>query len=433
MDSNSLTQIYIDPSQLIVTNKGIVRAEFLSPEMLLKSTSGLQRIIEVNKLEKVCKKILFANGTSSILELNSFLVDETGNPIRVGQIKKEDIAQFCFFNFFPEKENFVSIGWVDKKMAVPIRIPKEMNEDFAYWLGIVAARGKTGTGQRSLLIEIKKDNNLEKVFGALTKKIFNLTVDKREYSDKEKRIFLRINSSNLVQYVQKFLGRNLNFKKPPVAISESSVVVQLAFIRGLSLKGFIDKNQVVIFSGTSKYLSDFITTALTSIGYGIHRRELQSYNKTVYVIHIQYWHPHSLPLFIDFFDIKQTQNSKQQYLKLSVLEEISNKYQQPLDDVVVSYGKCNYYVEAHSWISLLGKKESKEHRIGTKHPGYKSIAKAKEMGARSIKASSLQDSRVFEQIVHIVEVKDVEIIKKEMIEITLSNNSGIILDGLIVL
>lgn len=431
MDSNSLTQISIDPSQLLVTNGGIVRAEFISPEMLLKSTAGLQRILEVNKVEKVCKKIYFTNGSYVIVDLKSSLVDVSGQAVSVSQVKKEDFIQFCFFNFFPEKNKYVAIDWEDKKMAIPIRIPKEMNEDFSYWLGIVAARGKTGTGQRSVLIEIHKENNLEEVFSSLTKKLFNLTVDKREY--KGGRIFLRINSSNLVQYIQKFLGRRLNFKKPPVAILESSVVVQLAFIRGLAIKGFIDKNQIVIFSGTSKYLADFITTVLTSVGYGIHRRELKSNNKIVYVLHVQYWHPQSLPLFIDFFDVKQVQNYKQQYLKISVLEEISKIYQMPLDEVVVAYGKCNYFVEASSWISLLGKKEDKEFRIGVKHPGYKSIAKAKENSALIIKASSVQDSRVFEQIVHLLEVKNVEIVKKEMIEITITNKDGLIVDGLIVL
>lgn len=464
----------IDPAQLVSTSLGLIRAERIQPDLLIKNLSGVQKIIEVNKVERLVKAVTFKNGWTAFLDLKANLQSPEGL-IPVAQVKEDTLINFCFFNYF-NIEKDTTINWTDKKMAIPIKIPKALTLDFAYWIGIVTAQSKSSINHRHIQIELRKEGPLKEIFTALTRKIFNLTVDEVTEGNRK---FLQINSSNLVKFLQHNIGRRLMmFRKVPVFIQEADISYQMAYIRGLSLKGHLDGTKYVIYSGSSKSISAFVASFLTSIGYGSYRKVKTVGKAKVYVVYISYCHQASVRIDSEFvkgyhpvdLNLDFNPEFKQSYLiplqnLLTQLDESKDKIKNLKSEL---QWKVNLLKEEQKGDLIKLKKDLKQikkvnsqdydqklqafsleclnqvavlknpyetliyNHKKTKTLGYKSIMKAKARGQKYILADSTSEALSLDNIEYLVRVKEVKVLKKEMIEIVTSSDSGIILDGLII-
>lgn len=464
----------IDPTQLVSTSQGLIRSERIQPEALIKNLSGVQKVLEINKVERLVKQITFKNGWTTFLDLKTNVQTPEGL-ISVAQVKEGSLLNFCFFNYFNSEKDTL-INWTDRKMAVPIRIPKVLTPDFAYWIGIVTAQSKSSINHRHIQIEIKKEGPLKEIFTSLTKKLFNLTVDEVNEGNRK---FLQINSSNLVKFLQHNVGRRLMvFRKVPIFIQEADILCQMAYVRGLSLKGHVDGTKYVVYAGSSKSISEFVASFLISIGYGVYRKIKNLGNKKVYVIMISYCHKDSVRIDSEFIKGPYPINEQ-----LESNPEFKQNYMIPINSFLSTIDSSKVKIlelkEELSWKLNLLKEEQKIEKIRTKRelkklrrenvqeftlkineltlqhkeqkgflinsykemidklkrtnfPGYKSLMKAKERKQNFILADSINDPLFLDSIEYLVKVKEVKILKKEMIELVVSADAGMFVDGLII-
>lgn len=403
---------YVDPAQLVNTHQGFFRAERLRPNVIIKSLQGIQKVIEVNKVERLVKQITFKNGWTTFIDLkNNVQTDQ--DLVTAAQVRDGEILKFCFFNYFaPERD--MEIEWTDKKMSVPIRIPKKLSADFAYWLGIVAAQSKSGSGQKKIWVELRKDNNLKAVFTALTKRIFNLTVDEVESGGRK---FLQINSSNLVQFLHHSIGRKLAFRKVPLFIQEAPPEMQLNFIRGLSIKGHIDEKKFIVYSGSSKPIADFVASTLLSLGFGIYRKVKKNGPKRVFNVIIQYSHPHAENFYSDF--LKQDINHNYD-VSIDILKDLALPSFHP---AYKAYRRAvqrkQRVISAQALLNVIP--EPSGEKTKTQQKQYDRLKLANDQ----------LEILMNESFEYFVEVKEVKILKKDMMELVVSSEDGLIIDGLI--
>lgn len=143
--------------------------------------------------------------------------------------------------------------------AKDIKFPTAMSESLALWLGMLAADGSSTESSGAVVLTCANDE-VEKLFSSLTYKLFgqltSVEYDRRTDTTRA----CKLTSRNLVRFVQSLIGKGCRDKHIPEQILNGSVAEQKAFLRGLTLDGYVAKrshrNELVIYEGYSEILCD---------------------------------------------------------------------------------------------------------------------------------------------------------------------------------
>lgn len=129
-----------------------------------------------------------------------------------------------------------------------------MSEDLALFLGMLAADGSTVEATGFVGIATK-DPDVERVFQEVAGRLFGVepkcTVDKRTGVRN-----LYLTSRRLVRFVEALIGKGAAQKRVPSQILQGSPGEKLAFLRGLTLDGYVHANMgLVVYEGRSQRLA----------------------------------------------------------------------------------------------------------------------------------------------------------------------------------
>lgn len=384
---------YINSVAFVSTNKGLIRAETLYPGLLIKGyNNSVQMIEDVQREEVIVKEIILENGNHVVLwNKNKCELLDGIEPI--SKVVANSLIQHTFFNYFGIQKN-KSILWdnINKGKSLNLKVPTEMTDDFALWLGCLTVQSKISAKSGTIELEISKlPNSFINMFIDLTKRIFDLTP--KVLVTKDKRKFIQIISKNLVRFLHTSIGKVGFVKKIPGIIQESAFSHQLKYFEGLSLKSFYDKKRLVFFSGLSKNLADYISTFLINIGYHVSvKKNLSGNKKNVYYVYINNKHKRAVKIKLlllgDF-------NIKSKYLVK--IPELPN-----------------------------------EINISIKNSSYKTFKNILKNKTKTCSNQVLENLGIeYNSDYYYVKVKSVRILKKEMIKVLLANNSTVIVDGII--
>ncbi|BDG27113.1 hypothetical protein TthSNM66_17490 [Thermus thermophilus] len=133
-------------------------------------------------------------------------------------------------------------------------LPERMSEDLALFLGMLAADGSTVEATGFVGIATK-DPDVERVFQEMVGRLFGVepkcTVDKRTGVRN-----LYLTSRRLVRFVEALIGKGAAQKRVPSQILQGSPGEKLAFLRGLTLDGYVHANMgLVVYEGRSQRLA----------------------------------------------------------------------------------------------------------------------------------------------------------------------------------
>lgn len=384
---------YLNTLQFISTNKGIIRADKLVAGMIVKGSGDkIQKIESIEHDEVVLKEILFDNGQTALL-YNKAYCETIDGQIQVSQIREGNFIKNEFFNYFGVQKT-KQINWDDDfyGKSLQLKIPKEMTKKFAMWLGIVIVASKISEKSASIEIDISKyPKKIEDLVVKLTKDIFDLTPNVLKLKDGRRNV--QISSRNLVKFIHSVVGKVGFVKKAPAIIQESSIEHQLYFMHGLSLKSFYDKKRLVIYSGLSKYLADYVAYFFKSLGYQISMKKNVSGNKkNVYYVYINSKHKKAI---------------KFQTILLGSI---------PL--------KANYIVKVPEGIEIKN--------ISKYNPSYRTIKGILEKNIKVCAYKILQNIEMDNSIDgYFLKVKSVKVLKKECVKILLSSNTELIVNNIL--
>lgn len=272
--------IKVAAGSLINTDVGILRAERILPRTFLPAPDGsLQRIREnTSKKEETAYKLTLKNGNSITLGEGTTVRTLNGWK-RVDRLTTDDFVLHKLVSVL-DREGGKEINWksVYNSVAIPIQIPKRMSEDFALWLGMLCSRGRYSAGGG---VGITTGNEeIGKIFDDLTLKLFEIPMDVVIGSKVPgANPYYHTFSENLGRFLRRFLGPINQTRRPPQQILEGSLNEQIAFIKGLSLDGFIDKKYLSYCYGISKPLAQFTALILRSMGYLVHESQTRTGTK----------------------------------------------------------------------------------------------------------------------------------------------------------
>jgi ribonucleoside-diphosphate reductase alpha chain len=141
-----------------------------------------------------------------------------------------------------------------KTNARDLPLPEKMSEDLALFLGMLAADGSTAEATGFVGIATKSPE-VERTFCQIVEKLFGVkpkrTVDKRTGV---KNLFLT--SRRLVRFVERLIGKGAAQKRVPQQILQGSPEEKLAFLRGLTLDGYVHPIMgLVVYEGKSQRLA----------------------------------------------------------------------------------------------------------------------------------------------------------------------------------
>lgn len=131
-------------------------------------------------------------------------------------------------------------GLSSRTNARNLPLPERMSEDLALFLGMLAADGSTVEATGFVGIATK-DPDVERVFQEVAGRLFGVepkcTVDKRTGVRN-----LYLTSRRLVRFVEALIGKGAAQKRVPPQILQGSPGEKLAFLRGLTLDGYVHAN-----------------------------------------------------------------------------------------------------------------------------------------------------------------------------------------------
>lgn len=384
---------YIDPLSFISTNKGLIRSEKINPGLLLKTTNNSVQLVEdVSREEVVVKEIIFENGTKMFL-WNKSSCELIDGIEPVSKIISGSLVQHSFYNYFGVQKA-KNIAWdnINKGKSLNIKVPSEMTDEFALWLGCITVQSKISGKSGSIELEVTKlSNSFITMFSDLTKKIFDITP--KMIVTKDKRKFIQIMSKNLVRFVHIAIGKVGFVKKIPSIIQESSLKHQLKYFEGLSLKSYYDKKRLVFYSGLSKTLAEYIGTFLINIGYHVSiKKTLSGNKKNIFYVYVNNKHKDAIQI--------------QMILLGSV--SVKSKYTVKVPEIATDISK--YFGNS----------------------SYRTLKIIQKKGLKTCSNQVLDNLKLdYNSNNYFIKVKSVKILKKEMIKVSLANNSTIILNGLV--
>lgn len=277
MEFYSSFTIDLSPFTLVSTTNGILRVDKIQKG--LKLSSGDQEDssqIITNVLggqKKQTYQLVLKNGNSLILGENAIVYTLEGWK-QIKDLKPADLVLNKVDSLLNQVSVSPKVAWKDfdkeggryKKIYMPIFIPETLNESFAEWLGIMCSIGKYNSSNGVVSI-ITEDQKLAEQYLKLTKEILNITPQKMKDKRPDRKTEHWFISKNVVEFLKIFFGTNYNLRKIPSFLLEATTAEQKAFLKGVSYSSYVDKNQVVIYSGTSKPISEFIFLVLSNLGY----------------------------------------------------------------------------------------------------------------------------------------------------------------------
>lgn len=274
----------------IYCKDGILRIQKITPNTIVLDNKNEETPIIKNEAVDKIKfyNLTLKNGAIVSLGENTLLTTTEGLK-KIQDINIDDyiLHRFSFSQNFIGKKEIISDYVVLNAIHNPIKIPKNMNEDLALWLGIISSKGRYYEDSGYVAVSLN-DKIIGKLFHELTIKLFK--IKPKIFKDKNSGYLQHyISSVNLVRFLKNSLGVNSNLKKVPQQLLEGSIYEQLAFIKGLSLDGYIENNNLVIYGGISKRLSDFCNLVLRNSGHVIYQQIRKSgqgndifYSKIIY-------------------------------------------------------------------------------------------------------------------------------------------------------
>lgn len=149
-----------------------------------------------------------------------------------------------------------------------ITIPEYMSEDLALFLGMFVADGSTTESSGCVALTCA-DKTVGKLYIDLCERLFN--VEPKIVSDIRRPNVksIRITSRILVRWLETLIGKGCRNKFVPKQILGGSPAEQKAFIRGVTLDGYLkrrdNRSELVLFEGYAKAVVDGISAMLYSM------------------------------------------------------------------------------------------------------------------------------------------------------------------------
>ena len=134
----------LNPYGYYNTNKGFILGKDLKEGYALKSFEGhIKMIKSITNVKNDVISLELKNGIKNSFSPNSLILSDNNILKQVNELKVDDYISLTFDNYIKQKgEN--SVGWLDQLKGdyTPIYIPEYMSKDFAFWLGMITARGR---------------------------------------------------------------------------------------------------------------------------------------------------------------------------------------------------------------------------------------------------------------------------------------------------
>ncbi len=148
--------------------------------------------------------------------------------------------------------------------ANAVTVPTQMNPAFAALLGMLVADGHTveAIGQVGLS---HKNEVVERQFGTLIREVFGVSPKVVE----DRRTGVRVSyvtSRNLVRFIEGLIGKGAYNKVVPDAILQGSAEEKLAFLRGITLDGYVTERGLCVYGGMSEQCAYHVAEICRSFG-----------------------------------------------------------------------------------------------------------------------------------------------------------------------
>ena len=387
-------KVYLNNLSEIMTKNGILRIDKLVPNIPVLNCLGEMTFIKSIKPIENLKvyHLQLKNGATVSIGENSYVYTQDGYK-KIQDVKEDDFISYSF-GIIKNSKREKPIIWKDENHvnALPIKIPKSMSEDLCLWLGIIAAKGRYNDDINRIVVSFM-DKKLQKLFSELTYKLFKLYPS--EYVDQRCNLLTpTIQSPNLVRFLIYSFGLNSALKKVPSFILEGSLQDQLSFIQGLTLDGYIDQGQFVVYGGVSKRLADFVAMVLRNCGYAVHQQIRKSGN-----------------------------GNNSYYTKITGKTDFALKFEALEPEKNKDIHKGGFFVALTE--------EMIKTPVPTSHPNYSAIRNIRYRKAKVCYNHTLDSLDIlYTQDRHFVEIKSIKIQNQDGFEIQTENDDGLVFQGI---
>ena len=262
---------------LINTNKGIIPIENLSDFDYNKSDTfsdpnNNYKVLDENGNpkritkhyyggKKISYKVRFNNGFELTAAYTHKLKTESGFK-RIIDLCVGDKVFYRTNKIEDDVNEYISLPQPNSYNNIKRKFPKQMDEEFAKFLGMWMADGHCNIN--SIVIS-EKNEEVKRETQLLMKSIFNIvpsiSIDQR--SGVRNHV---LNSRYLSKYFSKNYGNNALNKRIPKELLLSKNSVKKAFLEGISLDGYKKRGELVIYDGYSKDIADKVSFILSSLG-----------------------------------------------------------------------------------------------------------------------------------------------------------------------
>lgn len=314
--------MFISASDFYNTNKGLIIGRELTTGMaVVDANNKIQIISSIERHQRFVAEIVFQNNITYTVDMDSYMEDQYHKIKSPFKFKKGENVVFQFNNIIKRKDS-LNIDWDNlknlRKNSLPVKIPSKSSEDLALWLGIVLARGVRSSDGVSLNTR-PNEEWLGDLFVFLTKKVFNITpLHKKQNANINYSFF----SKNVTKFLKKQMGAKKTLERIPNIIKNGSPNEQMAFIKGLSSKGYMESGYPVLYSGTSIAVINFICSVLYTYGYIPSIRTKKGFLHTVYFVTVFGSFNNDLNLLKN---LKKIKKDKYQVFFLDKIENFKNK------------------------------------------------------------------------------------------------------------
>jgi ribonucleoside-diphosphate reductase alpha chain len=305
---------------LINTDKGIFKIEDLSDycyedaDSFSKTNKDYHVIDSAGEKRKVmnhyyggvkpCLEVSFDNGFSvTTSETHSFLTDQGWT--KAGALTVGDRIR-CLSGKLQIDNKKVMLPELKhhRNANKSIALPKFVDESFAKFVGMWLANGSNNGN--SILIHEKSpevSREVSVVCKSLKWKV-DISVDKRTGVRSH-----RINSRALCRFFDENIGRGCRDKKIPDFILSSGEDIQMAFLSGISLDGYIGRGRLFLYEGYSKNIAVGISYIISQNGYQYYLGEKTNSNNQYGEARASY----SVAAYFDDYFVDPIENHKKEY------------------------------------------------------------------------------------------------------------------------
>jgi len=359
-------KVYLSNLAELYCKSGILRIEKIFPNSIVLNGKNKETTIKYNNsIDKVkFYNLSFKNGTTISIGEDT-LVITTDGPKKIQDIKPKDYLLYKFSNLNPSGGGAsIYSEFILDATTMPIKIPKKMSKDLALWLGIISSKGRYYEKNGCVAIPLN-DKVIGSLLHELTIKLFK--IKPKTYKDKKTGYVQHyIFSIILVRFLRSFIGVNTHLKKIPQQLLQGSLEEQLSFLQGLTLDGYIERGNLVVYGGISKRLADFSATVLRSCGHSVYQ-QIRKSGHGINVYYTKVIASNNEALDIVALETKKTEGLEKtgflvkvtkeiietkvpsnhpQYSALRNLKQRDSKtcYSYTLDELKLTYPQDNYYV-----------------------------------------------------------------------------------------